>query len=178
MPAYGFAIHSVFGYDVQHEKVISFRHGNNIIENFWRCKRSFPGFRAMKSAKKFIDHWMGGGGRISEMIHFLALASYVYWKESRSQTSFFKQEVEQYQMKRQYGKLPVHLLFVSAFVLVTLAAVYWVVDTLDPAKNPQYAGARLQFSFQFMTVLLFLWMIIAFVATFHEMLRRKKTTRR
>lgn len=62
MPAYGFAIHSVFGYDVQHEKVISFRHGNNIIENFWRCKRSFPGFRAMKSAKKFIDHWMGGGG--------------------------------------------------------------------------------------------------------------------
>ena len=58
MPAYGFAIHSVLGHDVKHENVISFRHGNNVVENFWRCKKYFPRFRTMKNAKKFIEHWM------------------------------------------------------------------------------------------------------------------------
>ena len=58
MPAYGFAIHSVLGHEVKHEKMISFKHGNNVIENFWRCKNRFPRFRTLKTAKKFIDHWM------------------------------------------------------------------------------------------------------------------------
>ena len=58
MPAYGFAIHSVLGHEVRHEKVISFKHGNNVIENFWRCKNRFPRFRTLSSAQKFVDHWM------------------------------------------------------------------------------------------------------------------------
>ncbi len=59
LPAYSFAIHTVLGHDVKHERVISFKHGNNVIENFWRCKNRFPRFRTIESARKFIDHWMG-----------------------------------------------------------------------------------------------------------------------
>jgi len=58
MPAYEFAIHSVLGHAVKHEKVISFRHGNNVIENFWRCKSHFPRFRTLENARLFINHWM------------------------------------------------------------------------------------------------------------------------
>ena len=58
MPAYPFAIAKVFDHEVKHEKMISFKHGNNVIENFWRCKRKFPRFRTLKNARKFIDHWM------------------------------------------------------------------------------------------------------------------------
>jgi len=29
MPAYGFAIHKVLGYEIKHEKMKSFKHGNN-----------------------------------------------------------------------------------------------------------------------------------------------------
>ena len=58
MPAYRFAISSVFRHEVKHEKVISFRHGNNVIECFFRCKRRFPRFGSVKNARKFIDHWV------------------------------------------------------------------------------------------------------------------------
>ena len=58
MPAYPFAIAKVFDHEVKHEKMLSFKHGNNVIENFWRCKRKFPRFRTVKNAKKFINHWM------------------------------------------------------------------------------------------------------------------------
>jgi len=58
MPAYRFAISSVFRHEVRHEKVISFKHGNNVIENFFRCKKRFPKFRTLESAKLFINHWM------------------------------------------------------------------------------------------------------------------------
>jgi len=56
MPAYRFAISKVFNYEVKHEKVISFKHGNNVIENFFRCKRRFPRFRTMESARSYIAH--------------------------------------------------------------------------------------------------------------------------
>jgi transposase-like protein len=58
MPAYRQAIMKVFNHEVKHEKVLSFKHGNNIIENFFRCKNRFPRFRTLKTAKKFIDHWI------------------------------------------------------------------------------------------------------------------------
>jgi transposase-like protein len=58
MPAYCFAIISVFQHEVKHEKVISFKHGNNVIENFFRCKRKFPKFRNIESAKKYMNHWV------------------------------------------------------------------------------------------------------------------------
>ena len=58
MPAYRFAIMSVFAHEVKHEKVISFKHGNNVIENFFRCKNRFPRFRTLENAKRFVDHWM------------------------------------------------------------------------------------------------------------------------
>ena len=58
MPAYPFAIAKVFDHEVKHEKMISFKHGNNVIECFWRCKRRFPKFGTVKNAKTFIDHWM------------------------------------------------------------------------------------------------------------------------
>jgi len=56
MPAYPFAIAKVFDHEVKNEKVISFKHGNNVIENFWRCKHRFPRFRTIKSARRFVDH--------------------------------------------------------------------------------------------------------------------------
>ena len=58
MPAYRFAIMKVFSHEVKHEKVISFKHGNNAIENFFRCKRRFPKFRTIESARKYIGHWI------------------------------------------------------------------------------------------------------------------------
>lgn len=58
MPAYRFAISSVFHHEVRHEKVRSFKHGNNVIENFFRCKRRFPRFRTLESARKYIGHWV------------------------------------------------------------------------------------------------------------------------
>lgn len=58
MPAYPFAIAKVFDHEVKHEKMISFKHGNNVIESFWRCKHGFPRFRTLESARKFIDHWI------------------------------------------------------------------------------------------------------------------------
>lgn len=73
MPAYSFSIAKVFDHEVRHEKVISFRHGNNIIENFWRCKNRFPRFRTIKNAKKFIDHWMW------ETYENEIFLSWVYW---------------------------------------------------------------------------------------------------
>ena len=54
MPAYRFAISKVFSHEVKHEKVISFKHGNNVIETFWRCKRRFPRFRTMESARSYL----------------------------------------------------------------------------------------------------------------------------
>jgi transposase-like protein len=58
MPAYRFAISSVFSHEVKHEKVLSFKHGNNVIENFFRCKKRFPRFRTLESARKYIGHWV------------------------------------------------------------------------------------------------------------------------
>jgi len=58
MPAYRFAISSVFQHRVRHEKVLSFKHGNNAIENFFRCKRRFPKFRTVESARNYIGHWI------------------------------------------------------------------------------------------------------------------------
>jgi len=47
---------SMFHHDAKHEKVISFKHGNNVIENFFRCKNRFSWFRTLERARKFIDH--------------------------------------------------------------------------------------------------------------------------
>jgi len=58
MPAYPFAIAKVFNHEVKHEKQISFKHGINAIECFWRCKGKFPKFGSLNNAKIFIDHWM------------------------------------------------------------------------------------------------------------------------
>jgi transposase-like protein len=58
MPAYRFAISSVFSHNVRHDKYKSFKHGNNVIENFFRCKRRFPRFRTPESARKYIAHWV------------------------------------------------------------------------------------------------------------------------
>jgi len=58
MPAYRFAISSVFDHEVNHEKVKSFKHGNNVVENFFRCKNRFPRFRILKNARLFVNHWM------------------------------------------------------------------------------------------------------------------------
>ena len=77
LPSYNRAIKKVFNYEVKHEKVISFKHGNNVIENFWRCKNRFPRFRTMKNAKKFIDHWMW------ETYENEIFLSWVYWIQSR-----------------------------------------------------------------------------------------------
>jgi transposase-like protein len=58
-PGYRFAIHKVFAYEVKHDKFFSFRsHSNNIIENFFRCKRRFPKFRDIESARKYIGHFV------------------------------------------------------------------------------------------------------------------------
>lgn len=75
MPSYPFAIAKVFDHEVKHEKVISFKHGNNVIENFWRCKNRFPRFRTMKNAKTFINHW------IWETYENEILLSWVYWTQ-------------------------------------------------------------------------------------------------
>ncbi len=56
MPAYPFAIANVFDHEVKHEKVVSFKHGNNVIETFWKCKHRFPKFGPIKNCKKFINH--------------------------------------------------------------------------------------------------------------------------
>lgn len=58
MPAYRFAIMKVFNHEVKHEKVISFRHGNNVIECFFRCKKGFPRFRTLENARIFVNHWV------------------------------------------------------------------------------------------------------------------------
>ena len=58
MPAYRFAVMNVFNHAIRHEKVISFKHGNNIVENFFRCKNRFPRFRTPEAAKIFVNHWM------------------------------------------------------------------------------------------------------------------------
>ena len=58
-PGYRFAIHNVFSYEVKHDKFLSFKnHSNNVIENFFRCKRRFPKFRSIESARKYIAHWV------------------------------------------------------------------------------------------------------------------------
>ena len=58
-PGYRFAIHNVFSYEVKHDKFLSFKnHSNNVIENFFRCKRRFPKFRSIESARKYIVHWV------------------------------------------------------------------------------------------------------------------------
>lgn len=58
-PGYRFAIHKVFAYEVEHDKFLSFKnHSNNVIENFFRHKKKFPKFRNIKSARKYIGHWV------------------------------------------------------------------------------------------------------------------------
>ena len=78
MPAYREAISSVFAHNVKHEKVISFKHGNNVIENFWRCKNKFPRFRTIHNAKKFIDHWMWEN--FGDDCSFSYFPSYAKWR--------------------------------------------------------------------------------------------------
>lgn len=58
MPSYRFAVMQVFNYSVQHEQMLSFKHGNNVIENFWRCKNRFPRFRTLDSARYYIATWI------------------------------------------------------------------------------------------------------------------------
>lgn len=57
-PGYRFAIMRVFSHEVEHEKMTSFKHGNNVIENFFRCKRRFPRFRTIESARRYIEQWV------------------------------------------------------------------------------------------------------------------------
>lgn len=57
-PGYRFTTHKIFGYEVIHEKMTSFKHGNNVVENFFRCKNRFPRFRTFEGAKRFINHWL------------------------------------------------------------------------------------------------------------------------
>ena len=57
-PGYRFAIIKVFSYEVKHDKVTSFKHGNNVIENFFRYKRRFPKFRNLESARKYVGHYI------------------------------------------------------------------------------------------------------------------------
>jgi transposase-like protein len=58
-PGYRFAIHKVFSYEVKHDRFLSFKnHSNNVIENFFRHKRKYPKFRTVKSARKYIGHWV------------------------------------------------------------------------------------------------------------------------
>lgn len=78
MPAYPFAIAKVFDHEVKHEKMISFKHGNNAIECFWRCKRRFPKFVSLKNTGKFVNHWIWEFYGDEEFL--TRLASYVYWK--------------------------------------------------------------------------------------------------
>ncbi len=60
-PGYRFAIHKVFAHEVKHDKFLSFRsHSNNVIENFFRCKKKFPRFRDIESGRKYIGHWVSG----------------------------------------------------------------------------------------------------------------------
>ena len=58
MPAYPFAIAKVFTHEVRHEKVISFKHGNNVIETLFRFKRSLRRFRTLESAKNYLAHFV------------------------------------------------------------------------------------------------------------------------
>ncbi len=58
MPAYNFAINKVFNHEVKHEKVLSFKHGNNVIENFFRCKNKFPKFRTLQSSGRYLSTWI------------------------------------------------------------------------------------------------------------------------
>ncbi|MBI5347694.1 MAG: IS6 family transposase [Candidatus Aenigmarchaeota archaeon] len=76
MPAYGSAIHKVFGHDVRHEQMKSFKHGNNVIENFFRCKNRFPRFRTLEGATIFINHWLWENS--GEDSIFSCLLSYLY----------------------------------------------------------------------------------------------------
>ena len=58
-PGYRYAIHKVLGHETYHDKFISFKsHSNNVIENFFRCKRRFPRFRTLESARTYIAHWI------------------------------------------------------------------------------------------------------------------------
>ncbi len=58
MVAYPFAITKVFNHEVKHEKAVSFRLVNNVIETYWRCKRRFPRVRTLASARNYIGHWI------------------------------------------------------------------------------------------------------------------------
>ena len=58
-PGYREAIHKVFSHEVKHDICFSFKnHSNNVIENFFRCKRRFPKFRDVNSARKYVGHWI------------------------------------------------------------------------------------------------------------------------
>ena len=58
-PGYRFAIHKVFSHEVRHDMFFSFKnHSNNVIENFFRCKRRFPKFRDVNSGRKYLGHWV------------------------------------------------------------------------------------------------------------------------
>ncbi|MBI5347462.1 MAG: DDE-type integrase/transposase/recombinase [Candidatus Aenigmarchaeota archaeon] len=53
------AIVEALGHEVNHNKFLSFKeHSNNEIENFFRCKRRFPRFRTLESAKRYINNWI------------------------------------------------------------------------------------------------------------------------
>lgn len=51
------AIAEVFGYEVKHDKFLSFKeHNNNDIENTWRIKHWFPRFRNLDSGRIHTRH--------------------------------------------------------------------------------------------------------------------------
>ncbi len=81
-PGYRQAIVEALGHGVKHDKFLSFKnHSNNVIENFFRCKKHFPRFRKLESARKYIDQWMWEN--FGEDLFFGLLVSYVNWIQSK-----------------------------------------------------------------------------------------------
>lgn len=74
-PGYREAIMSVLGHGVTHSKQTSFKHGNNVMETFYRCKKHFPKFHDFESAKIFIGHYIAeyNQGKLSILDMFIIL---------------------------------------------------------------------------------------------------------
>jgi transposase-like protein len=87
-PGYRFAIHKVFAHEVHHDRFLSFKnHSNNVIENFFRCKRRFPKFRNLISARRYVGHWVYEYNRekqqisdtfIIRLVKIISLSAYIH----------------------------------------------------------------------------------------------------
>lgn len=60
LPSYYPAINDVFSREIKQDRFKSFKsHSNNIIENFFRCKRHFPRFGDnINAARNYIESWV------------------------------------------------------------------------------------------------------------------------